>query len=64
MGNFARLAKAGAVTFTALASLLAHLMKSLLFGVAVIVVAVVTIATLVPAIRGIRSSPLAALCEG
>ena len=68
-------AAGGVAGGTALALLLARLMKSLLFGVAphdpmsfltvaIVVVAVVAIATLVPAIQAIRSSPLAVLREG
>lgn len=68
-------ASAGVAGGTAVALLSAHLMKSLLFGVAphdpasfltitIVVVGAAAIATLVPAIRAIRASPLAVLREG
>jgi putative ABC transport system permease protein len=68
-------ASAGVAGGTAVALLSAHLMKSLLFGVAphdpasfltitMVVVGAAAIATLVPAIRAIRASPLAVLREG
>ncbi len=66
---------AGASAGAVLALWLAHLMKSLLFGVpphdpvsflgvAVVVAAVVAVATLLPAVRTLRTSPLSALREG
>jgi putative ABC transport system permease protein len=75
LGQALARASAGVAAGTALALSLAQLMKSLLFGVspgdpasflavAAVVVVVVAVATLVPAIRGIRASPLAALREG
>jgi predicted permease len=75
LGQALARASAGVAGGMAIALLSAHLMKSLLFGVAphdpvsflsiaTVVVAVVAIATLVPAIQAIRSSPLAVLREG
>jgi len=75
LGRALSRAAAGVAGGMAIALLFAHLMKSLLFGVAphdpasfltiaIVVVAVVVIATLVPAVQAIRSSPLDVLREG
>src|SRR5206468_10711388 len=75
LGRALSRAAAGVAGGMAIALLVAHLMKSLLFGVAphdpasfltiaIVVVAVVVIATLVPAVQAIRSSPLDVLREG
>lgn len=75
LGQALARASAGVAAGTAVALPFAHLMKSLLFGVApydpasfliiaIVVVVAVAIATLVPAIQAIRSSPLAVLREG
>ena len=75
LGQALARATAGVAGGTAVALLFARLMKSLLFGVvpydpasfliiAVVVVVAVAIATIVPAIQAIRSSPLAVLREG
>ena len=74
LGEALRRTAAGAIAGAVLALWLAHLMRSLLFGipphdpvsflgVAVVVAGAVTVATLLPAVQTLRASPLSALRE-